>query len=93
MGKHLKEILDNMCLVAQVEDVDFKKDAWFMDYEWTEEEQEQFRKWIVKYLMENKEARKELMTWPRKHKPTIERWSREFIFNYGFKTYEENNMA
>jgi aromatic ring-opening dioxygenase catalytic subunit (LigB family) len=85
MEKHLKEILDNMCLVVGAKDLDFKKDGWFMEYEWTEEEQEQFRKWIVKYLTENKEARQELMKWPRKHKATIEKFSREFIFNYGFK--------
>jgi hypothetical protein len=86
MSKHLQEILDTMCKVVGAKDVNFKKDAWFMDYEWTEEQQEEFRKWLVSYLMENKEARQEIMEYPRKHKPTIEKLSRYFIFNYGFKT-------
>jgi hypothetical protein len=86
MNKYLKEILDKMCLVVNAKNVDFKKYNWFMDYEWTEDKQEEFRKWLVEYLMKNKEARQDLMKFPTKNKKTIERCSQEFMFNYGFKT-------
>lgn len=82
--KNLDLILKEMFSRVGLKRVNTKPKNWFLKHSWTEEEQEDFRKWLVKYLMENKEARQELMQWPRKDKKTIEKLSKEFIMNYGF---------
>lgn len=86
MEKHLKIILEEMCSRVEAKNVDFKKKDWFWEKSWSEDEQEDFRKWMVEYLMENKEARLELMRYPRKIKKNIDRFTKIFVLNFGWKT-------
>ena len=62
----------------------FKKENWFLDNEWTTEEEQDFKKWFFNYMLENKEARQELMKFPSTD--NIEKTVDEFIMNYGWKT-------
>ena len=56
----LKEILTEMCrrVGADYDKIDFKKEGWFRDYTWTEEEQEDFHQWLGNKLVEWKCTRK-----------------------------------
>jgi len=87
MNKYLKEILIEMCkrVNAKYEDIDFKKEQWFLEYEWTNEEETSFINWLVDYMKQNKEARDTLMMFPRNNKRDLERFANSFIFNYGWK--------
>jgi len=87
MNKYLKEILIEMCkrVNAKYEDIDFKKEQWFLEYEWTNEEEASFINWLVDYMKQNKEARDTLMMFPRNNKRDLERFANSFIFNYGWK--------
>ena len=64
--KYTEIILREMCNRVNVkyEDIDFKKARWFMQYSWTEEQQDDFALWLNDYLMDTKEARQELMNSP-----------------------------
>jgi hypothetical protein len=81
----METILKEMCRRVKAKDVDFKKPSWFMEYSWTEKQQDSFEEWLTNFLMANKEARQEIMQWPRKDKKTCDKVAREFIFNYGWK--------
>ena len=50
--KHKTIILKKMCkaVKADYKSIDFKT-AFYFDYEWTEKQQEKFKKWITKFLM------------------------------------------
>ena len=87
MNKYLKEILIEMCkrVNAKYEDIDFKKEQWFLEYEWTNEEEASFINWLVDYMKQNKEVRDTLMMFPRNNKRDLERFANSFIFNYGWK--------
>jgi hypothetical protein len=86
--KHIDIILNKMCeiLGADFSKMDFKKENWFRTYEWTEDSENDFKKWLISHLLENKEARDEIMEWPTKDKKNIEKAVNDFIFNYGWKT-------
>jgi hypothetical protein len=70
---------------ADFSKMDFKKQNWFHEFEWTEDSENDFKKWLISYLLENKEALAELMQWPRKDKKTLARVADEFVFQYGWK--------
>lgn len=86
-SKHLQIILTKMCKMVGVsyDKVDFKKKDWFLKYSWTEKEQEKFRLWLAKYLLEHKEARDEIMEFPAKDKKDIERVTFWSVYTYGWK--------
>ena len=85
--EHIKEILTKMCeFVGTTPDkVDFDARDWYWQYQWTEEEQEKFKKWLIEYLKENSYARKTVMRFPRKNSAMIKKVANTFIFNYGWK--------
>lgn len=82
----LEHILREMCLRvnAKYEDVDFKEELWFTKYEWTSEEEDSFKQWMINYLTSNEQALKILSKYPSIL--NAERITNEFIFNYGWKT-------
>jgi hypothetical protein len=88
MVEHTKIILKEMCkrVKAPYSKIDFKSKDWFLDYTWTEEQQEDFIIWLNKYLYNSKEAREEIMAIPQRSKESIDRVSRWFILMYGWKT-------
>ena len=55
-----KEILTEMCkrVGLKYEDVDFSKEGWYMAHTWTEQEQDDFRKWLGEYLKKHKNVGK-----------------------------------
>jgi len=88
--KNLTVILKEMCgrVGADFENMDFKKENWFHDYSWTEAEQSGFRDWLTHYLLNNKEARMELLSFHTKDKKRCRKAAEEWVWNYGWKTRE-----
>lgn len=86
MTKHLKIILTKMCewVDADVNTLDFSEQEWYHKYTWADEQQNEFKAWMINYLKTNKEARYELMAFPNTDKKRIEKLVDEFIFNYGW---------
>ena len=91
-SKSLVEILTEMCKRVNVDyaDIDFHKDYWFCEHYWTEAEQEDFCQWLTDYLNNNKEARQEFDI-NTTNKNIIQKQSKMFCFNYGWKFQENNN--
>lgn len=89
--KYLAPILQEMCkrVDAPYDEIDFKKEGWFMDYEWTEKEEDSFEEWLVEYMHKNNKARRELMTLSSKNKKYLKEFAQWFVFDYGWK-YKEN---
>lgn len=87
--KHLHIILEKMCKSAGVKcDRDnFIKKELYLKIEWTERKQENFIKWLVKYLYENAEARKEIAKYPyNKSMRWCNKLASELMLNFGLKT-------
>ena len=91
MGKHTIVILTEMCnrVNTKFEDIDFYEDRWFMKHSWNKEEEEDFIKWMTKYLTENKKAQREIMETPVKR--NIEKVAKFFVWNYGWKTNQNRS--
>ena len=70
---------------ADFKKINFKKESWFYEYEWTEWQEQFFIGWMVGYLMHKKEARQEMMRFPRKNIKDLTKLATEFIMNYGWK--------
>jgi len=85
--KHLSLILKEMCkrVGVKLKDIDFNDQQWFMKHEWTEKEEQDFKKWLVDYLYGSKEARDSIMAYPRKVKKSCEDVASWFILDYGWK--------
>lgn len=52
--EHSNEILNEMCrrVGEDVALIDFKDPQWYLKHEWSDEEQEEFRIWLGKFLEE-----------------------------------------
>jgi len=88
-GKHLIIILTEMCkrVGTDFNKINFKKERWFMEYSWTQEQEDDFTNWFSEYLYKNKEARQEFLSYPIKDKKRCIQAAKEFVFNYGWTTY------
>jgi len=86
-SKHLVIILKEMCRRVGVKynEVYFSKEGWFSKYTWTEEEYSDFLKWLVGYLYNSNEARKEIMEYNYKTKKQIKKAADMFGLCYGWK--------
>lgn len=91
MEKHLQKILREMCrrVGADFNEMDFRRENWFLDYTWKEEDEENFKEWLESYFRSSKEAREEIMAIPSKNKNFIKEAVRMFILSYGWKTETE----
>jgi len=87
MGKHFNKVMNKMCSYVGVKfkDINPKKENWFLEYSWTDEQEADFVKWFVDYLYSSSEARREIMTYPIKDKKMIIRMVLMFILNYGWR--------
>lgn len=87
MTEELKTILNEMCsrVNANPEDIDFKSSDWYLKYTWTEEEQDDFIKWLADFLHTNNKARK-LFNIIGNAKKSCNRGAMFFVSNYGWKT-------
>lgn len=86
-GKHLTKILREMCsrVDADYDSMDFKSQDWFTQYTWTEINQNNFKTWMVEYLVKHKDAQDELLASYVKTKRIIEKAVDWFVFDYGWK--------
>ena len=63
-----------------------KQDWWFVNYEWTPDDEDSFAKWMTDYLYRNADARKELFKSKRRRtKKEILPEVKYFVSNYGWK--------
>jgi len=97
MTIYLKEVLKKMCSTVGISGInfdnfDFTKDNWYQKFQWSKAKEKEFIEWFKQYLWENKDARKEFMARPNKSKRDIEKVVNEFIFNYGWKTTNEEEI-
>lgn len=82
-------VFTKMCEMVNVnyDDIDFSKDGWYSEYEWTKEQEQEFRDWLENEIRTNNKVRKELTTLP--YRPTKKRvkdvvsW---FNMMWGWKT-------
>ena len=87
MKPHLEAILTEMfnCVGATFNPAVVTIDKWYLQHEWTEQDQSDFASWMQDYLIEHKAARKEIMSRPVKNKQVINRAIDSFLGNYGWK--------
>jgi len=90
-SNHLVIILKEMCRRVGVDydKVYFHKDGWWRTKEWTEEEYNKFKKWLVDYLYKSNDARKEIMEYNYKTKKQIKKVVDMFGLQYGWKFTRE----
>ena len=86
MGKHLEFILRDMCsrVGAKFNKIDFKKPNWFMDYTWTQKQEDEFAKWMGDYLYTHKEAQDEVLASRISTKKLMSKAVMMFLFDYGW---------
>ena len=92
MGEYTKIILNEMCRrVGTNDNIDFKRNDWYTDYTWTQEQENEFVDWLTDYLYNNRDARQELMVFSHKDKKRCKGAAREFSANYGWKLKTPTN--
>jgi len=83
--KHLREILTKMCSCAgaDIDKINFKGN-WFQQHTWTQEQEREFKQWLIAYL---KKAgnRRAVMEHPVNNKAVISKFVDMFCFQYGWK--------
>lgn len=54
--EHSKQILSKMCetIGIKYEDVNFEEPNWYQKHSWTSEQENEFKKWLGKFLVDNK---------------------------------------
>jgi len=94
-SEHLKIVLKKMCeyVGADYDTIEWKndKDPYYWKYEWSQEQENDFREWMIDYLMDNKDARLSLLEYPgTKNKKRIKKAVNFFIWNHGWKVKDES---
>jgi len=79
-------ILKEMCsrVNADYELINFKEDKWYWKYEWTIDQQNDFKDWLTNLLKKDKKVRNVIMAFPSLKK--YEGTANMFILNYGWRT-------
>lgn len=87
-GVYLTDVLTEMCdrVGVKYEDIDFAKDEWYLEHEWTKEDQDDFINWFAIFL-QNTGVRQELCKYPPLVRTKDERlkFSRSFVSEFGWK--------
>jgi hypothetical protein len=88
MNKYIEIFLKEMCVIVDVEyeKMDFKKSCWYLDYEWTNSQQNEFINFIIKIVKENRKIRKYFNLSTVK---SIKDFANMFVFQYGWKVKKE----
>ena len=88
MTKELRHVFEKMFSYVDVnmDDVDMTQDGWYTLYEWTPEQEEDFKIWFAKELKSNNELRKQAKLPYRPNKYMIEKTINSFILMWGWKT-------
>lgn len=69
---------------ADFNKIDFKKEGWFTMFSWTEKEQDDYKKWLVKEMQKQKE-------YNFYNKRFLEDSAAWFVLDFGWKLKEEKN--
>jgi len=69
----------------EYDNIDVSEQDWFMRYEWTDKQQDEFADWLYRKLYNNKECREEIMQFPIRKKHIIDKVVWMFILNYWLK--------
>ncbi len=82
------EILKKQCEIvgADFDKMDFvsPESRWFMEYSWTEEQEKEFKKWLMDYMKAlSKQEYYQLSTYS-KNKTNMEKIAEEWCWNYGW---------
>lgn len=95
MEKHLRYVLGKMCKMVgtKYNKINFKNESWFSQYCWTKEKQEEFKKWMVDYLYNETNARKEIFGFGVRLKKVIKKNVSYFLFNYGWRIGDFNGSV
>lgn len=92
-GVFLTDILTEMCsrVGANYDEIDFSKDQWYLDYSWTNKEQEMFIDWFAKFL-KNRGPRNELCKYPSLVRTLDERarFARQFVNEFGWRVEDKS---
>jgi len=85
----LNVILKEMCkrVGAKYKNIDFNSNDWYKQYNWSKDEEQLFKRWLIDYLYKNEKARKELMTITIKDRNNCKEAATWFLFQYGW-TYK-----
>jgi len=85
MLKSIEIILKEMCNRVNVDfsTINFKED-WYLQHNWSIEDELDFKDWLISYLKENKDIRLELNI-INIRKDNLEKFANFFIFNYGWR--------
>ena len=88
MPEHFREMIIEMCkrVKCDYNTFNFDQKEWFCEYQWTDKEQDEYRKWAIDYLKKNKKARREIMSVNSSNKIFLERAINMFLLNWGWKT-------
>jgi len=80
-------VLKKMCEMvgATYEDIDFKEDGWWNKYEWSQEQELEFKKWLVEKLKANTPLRRHLTGLSYNSKKLRESVAVEYASFYGWK--------
>lgn len=91
MEEHLQVVLGKMCEMVgtNIGKINFKEPDWYMQYEWTQKQQEEFEKWMVNYLYKNRKARHALECSYRTKRFIRDNFVKGWTFNYGWKYKKE----
>ena len=68
-----------------------KREDWYLKNTWSDEQQIEFKNWLVDYLYNNLEARKEIMNVPIRNKKTIISVVDWFLLDYGWTTIPQKD--
>ena len=84
---HTKIIMKEMCkrVGADFQKIDFLKEGWYRQYQWSEEEQDDFKKWLIQYWKKTPKARQEILSFPNLIDNNIlEKAASLFLLDFGW---------
>jgi hypothetical protein len=87
-GPGLTKVLTMMCeaVGVKLEDIDFNNPEWYMEHEWTEEQQEEFREKLLQKITKNPKEYEDVIP-PRYSNNSRKMQVELFILSYGWKTH------
>lgn len=94
LDKELEFILRKMCscVNADFDKIDFKKNGWFREYEWTQKQENEFAEWLVNALYKDKKLRG-IFQFCTKNKESLKKNVAWFLLMYGWKLKNESNNS
>ena len=92
MNPEMEIILKEMCqrVDADYNTINFQKEGWYNEYEWSSESQANFIEWLANYLYSNTKARKLFGTWS-KNKKLCQKAANSFIW-FCWKYKKDENL-